>query len=300
MKKGLLIPLLALIATMQAKADWSVEDGTLTITSDYSYNYAMSYPWYSQRETIKNVIVEDGVKSIGKYAFQNYSELSSINISSSVEEIAQYAFNGCSNLTSVSIPNGVEKIGSYAFELCSNLSVVYLPNSITSYGFMAFYNYSELSVHAESITTPAEILGDDVFNSDNSTIYIAKGTKETFVAAWGNKFTYEEVESIDDVIAKIEAIGIVENTESCKALIDEAKEAFDALSDEQKALVTNAETLAEAIATYESFQYVTNINESFYKRSNDNSWYDLLGNKYNTKPTIPGLYIHQGKRVLVK
>ncbi len=194
MKKGLLIPLLALIVAVQAKADWSITDSTLTITSDYSYNYAMDYPWHSQRKAIKNVIVEDGVKAIGKYAFQGYKELYSVSFPSSLTSIDQWSFQGCEKLSRVSIPEGVVSIGNYAFEKCSNLSIVYLPNSVTSYGFMAFANSSsDLSVHAESIETPVEILGDDVFDS-NTTIYIVEGMNDTFVAAWGDKYTYKEVD----------------------------------------------------------------------------------------------------------
>ena len=54
----------------------------------------------------------------------------------------------------------------------------------------------------------------------------------------------------DEVIAKINAIGTVEYTDACKAKIDEASDAFDALTDAQKALVTNAQKLTDAIARY--------------------------------------------------
>lgn len=39
----------------------------------------------------------------------------------SVTSIGDWAFNGCSGLTSVTIGNGVTSIGSYAFEVCSKL-----------------------------------------------------------------------------------------------------------------------------------------------------------------------------------
>ena len=52
------------------------------------------------------------------------------------------------------------------------------------------------------------------------------------------------------VIGKIEAIGEVEYTDTCKAKIDEASDAYDALTDTQKALVTNYETLTTAQARY--------------------------------------------------
>ena len=54
-------------------------------------------------------------------------------------------------------------------------------------------------------------------------------------------------------IAAIDAIGEVEDTEECKAKIDAAREAYDALTDGQKALVTNYATLTDAEAAYAAF-----------------------------------------------
>ena len=53
-----------------------------------------------------------------------------------------------------------------------------------------------------------------------------------------------------EVIAKIDAIGTVEYTTASKAKIDEASDAYDSLTDTQKALVTNYETLTAAQARY--------------------------------------------------
>ena len=56
----------------------------------------------------------------------------------------------------------------------------------------------------------------------------------------------------DAVIAKISAIGKVELTADCKAKIDAAREAYTALSDEQKELVSNLKTLTDAENEYKS------------------------------------------------
>ncbi|MBR3553691.1 MAG: hypothetical protein IKN72_09945, partial [Clostridia bacterium] len=50
----------------------------------------------------------------------------------------------------------------------------------------------------------------------------------------------------DAVIAKIDAIGTVEYTDVCEAKIAEARGAYNGLTDTQKALVTNYETLTAA------------------------------------------------------
>ena len=54
----------------------------------------------------------------------------------------------------------------------------------------------------------------------------------------------------DEVIAKINAIGEVEYTDESKAKIDDARAAYDALTDDQKALVENYNTLTAAEARY--------------------------------------------------
>ena len=59
-------------------------------------------------------------------------------------------------------------------------------------------------------------------------------------------------DAADEVKAKIAAIGTVEYTADSKAKIDEARIAYEALTPDQKALVTNYETLTTAEAEYKT------------------------------------------------
>ena len=74
------------------------------------------------------VLIEEGVRSIGNYAFYGCTELKSITIASSVTSIGDYAFNGCESLSSVTIPSTVKAIGSNAFFLCENLKEFFVEN----------------------------------------------------------------------------------------------------------------------------------------------------------------------------
>ena len=56
------------------------------------------------------------------------------------------------------------------------------------------------------------------------------------------------------VIAKINAIGKVEYTDACKSKIDEANNAYNALTTDQKALVTNLDVLTTAQQTYDNLK----------------------------------------------
>ena len=140
------------------------EDGTLNISGtgamkDYDY-FDNRSPVYGN-SSVKKVVIEDGVTSIGKYAFCNCTSLISITIPDSVTSIEFAAFNNCSSLTSITIPDSVTSIGNYAFEWCNKLSSITLSNNITSIGSSAFRGCTSLT----SITIPDSVtsIGDSVF-----------------------------------------------------------------------------------------------------------------------------------------
>lgn len=85
-------------------------------------NYITS--WYNYRSDILNVIIEEGVTSIGNYAFSGCTNLTDITISNTVKSIGNAAFSN-TDLTEINIPDNVTSIGSSAFNRCvsgSNIS----------------------------------------------------------------------------------------------------------------------------------------------------------------------------------
>ena len=97
-------------------------------------------------------------------------------IPNSVTSIGDYAFEGCTGLTSVTIPNSVTRIGSSAFENCTGLtsviSLIEEPFKIEKNVFCVYYNHET---------------GDFEFTS--ATLYVPTGTKTKYKStpAW-NKF----------------------------------------------------------------------------------------------------------------
>ena len=162
---------------------WTLScDSVLTISgtgamADYEWNGA---PWYSNNEAIRSVIIENSVTSIGDYAFENCTGLTSpvynahvfafmptsysgaYTIPDGIESIAGVAFGACSGLTSVTIPNSVTSIGDWAFAHCTGLTSVTIPNSVTSIGSSAFMGCTGLT----SVTIPNSVtsIGDGAFN----------------------------------------------------------------------------------------------------------------------------------------
>ena len=102
---------------------------------------------------LTSVTIPNSVTTIGKYAFSDCSGLTSVTIGNSVTTIGGHAFSGCSGLTSVTIPNSVTTIGEYAFEFCSGLTSVTIPNSVTTIGESAFSGCSSLT----SVTIPNSV-----------------------------------------------------------------------------------------------------------------------------------------------
>ena len=148
---------------IHAEITWSLsDDGTLTVSGtdmpDYSPKKA---PWYSRRQIIEKVVIENGVTSIGENAFYDCSPLTSVTIPNSVTSIGDGAFRGCYWLTSVAIPNSVTSIGENAFYDCSHLTSVTIPNSVTSIGENAFYDCSHLT--SVTIGNSVTSIGDYAF-----------------------------------------------------------------------------------------------------------------------------------------
>ena len=107
---------------------------------------------------VRNVVIEEGVKEIGKYAFRD-AYLQSIVIPDSVEEIKEYTFSS-GWIDSIVIGEGVRVIGKSAFEDC-NIDSLTLPESLQEIGERAFYNSDIQSVEIKSATS----IGDYAFGN---------------------------------------------------------------------------------------------------------------------------------------
>lgn len=182
-----------LAATGQCGEDvywnYDAKSGKLVIsgTGDM-YDELWSSPF--EDSSIKNVIISEGVTSIGDYTFSYCVDLLSVSIPKSITYIGESAFSNCTSLTSINvdadnmnyssdsrgvlfdknktdliqypagntnttynIPDSVMTICDFAFKDCDNLETITIPDSVVSIGDYAFNDCALLA----SITIPSSV-----------------------------------------------------------------------------------------------------------------------------------------------
>ena len=133
---------------------WFLDDeGILIISgSGAMYNFDLSeyVNEFESRDSIRTVIISEGVTKIGNYAFCDCVNLTNISIPNSVVSIGTSAFKGCISLEGITLPNSITQIGFTAFRGCSSLTNVTLSESLNTIYTGVFYECESL----ESIVIP--------------------------------------------------------------------------------------------------------------------------------------------------
>ena len=159
-----LIAFLAIVmcATVQAQnptsgtagtLTWKYDTGTKTLTISGKGEITEKAPWDAFKETTTNLVIEEGVTSIGGSVFQDFTALISVTFPKSLTRILALAFDGCNKLPSVKFPDSMEQIGYLAFNECESLTSVELPKNLSLLAGSAFRNCVSLT----SVTVPAGV-----------------------------------------------------------------------------------------------------------------------------------------------
>lgn len=122
---------------------WSFNQATGVLTidgegtmKDYPYGvtdegYVSTAPWYAYNEEIRSIRVNEGVTSIGNFAFMDLPYLANVKLPSTLTTLGGYAFWGCTSLKNITLPESVSKLGIGTFMQCG-LTYINLPWRITS------------------------------------------------------------------------------------------------------------------------------------------------------------------------
>ena len=139
------------------------------------------------QSAVKEVVIEEGVTSIPKEAFEYCKSLTAVTIPSTVEKIGYRAFAFCEKLTAVTLPKKLSELGGRAFNectalsslkmndsqlsvlhesvfsKCSALTAVTLPPGIISIGANAFSDCTKLDI--ETLPPNLQTIGKEAFSA---------------------------------------------------------------------------------------------------------------------------------------
>jgi hypothetical protein len=143
-------------------------------------------PWSVRANTVKTIIIGEGVTTIGDYAFKDCISATSLTIANSVVSIGRNAFAQCRNLTEVTIPGAVTNIGQYAFSGCYRITTLsILSSKINSLPIAAFGSCNGLESILCAATIPptchAETFKDiDITEINQIKLYVPGNSKSLY------------------------------------------------------------------------------------------------------------------------
>ncbi len=172
----------------EGSLSWTLTNGgTLTITGNGAmrdYTGSSRPGWETYADKIGQVVIEDGVESIGSYAFYKSqimsvqipdtvtaigtaafeeSQLTEITVPGSVKVIGDRALYNCQGLKSATFYEGVQSIGVDAFRKCG-IAYLDFPASVTSVGAGAFMECDSLVQVRFAPGDQTVSLGDNLFS----------------------------------------------------------------------------------------------------------------------------------------
>ena len=187
------------------------------------------------------------------------------NCNAIIETSTNTLIAGCKNTI---IPNSVTSIGDWALYGCRGLTSVDIPNSVTSINMYAFSNCWELT----SVTIPSSVT------------YIGRGT-------------FDGCSTLNDIYCYAAPIQLTWEYDMAEFKSDKE---------------TKCHVRADKLAAYKEKFFDANVTfvgdlegdltaiDSLTSDASDGAWYTLSGQKLDSEPTAPGVYVKDGMKVYVK
>ena len=261
----------------------------------------------------------------GYSPFYRNKSLQSVVITDTEEQIYDNEFYGCTNLKSVKIGDGVKSIGNWAFSGCANLESFSFGKSMQSIGKEAFSDCTKMtsitSYAAKAPECGSQALDDiDKWSCVLSVPYSCLASYQN-ADQWKEFFFIQEAEVDEKLVAAkaafdkykseqktiIEALAKEDDSDAVKAIINKAISDINAMGydvkislDENKAKILSFINLIDdAVEKQRAEDQKTNGIEELEFADKYNI-YDLNGRKITNSVFKSGLYIRNGKKVVVK
>ena len=149
---------LAMLLTVMALAEsgtcgenltWTLsEDGVLTVSGTGEMTDGEDYgtaPWEDVKTFIKEIVIGDGVESVGDYMFWDCGNVTRVTLGDDVYRIGKAAFLYCESLPAIQMPPQIEYVDDWAFIHCKALAKVYVPHWLSYLGDSVFYGCPNLT-----------------------------------------------------------------------------------------------------------------------------------------------------------
>lgn len=154
--------------TVNANIAWVLDGdtGTLTVAGKGaipSYRFSRA-PWYEYRESVKRIVVGEGITEVGERAFYWSTNCTSVTLPDSLIAIREYGFNNLRALQNITLPKNLKIIEFCGFSECVALKSITLPNSVTTVGSNAFsncYGLKSATLSNGMKTVPSSMFGGD-------------------------------------------------------------------------------------------------------------------------------------------
>lgn len=301
---------------------------------------ALSSETFAGCSLLKDVDLGSNLNTIGPGAFENCTSLQYITIPKSVYGFGVESFKGCTALRYMDITEGIKSIGKNAFNGCTSLEGVKLSKSLVSIGDGAFTDCNNLMYIFSWNDLPPEGLANfpDTVEK-NAMLYVPEDAIEDYKDSptWENFFHMSAISSdikmpqtialnlsnvkwSTDSIAEVGDSCVIELVSSASLpvsyAVTEGSDIVEATTTDGKLYVKVLKAGRFTITAsasgndiyYSATQSISiSVNEptaiQVVKTKNtteDGYWYTLQGIRLSKRPTASGVYIYNGKKVIVK
>ena len=289
----------------------AIPDGVTTI-GEWAFGYCAG---------LTSVTIPSSVTSIGDWAFSGSYSLASAVVPNSVTHLGVGVFDGCAALASVTIPNGITTIGDHLFQDCAALTSVTIPDGVTTIGSYAFWGCYGLT----SVTIPnsVRIIGEEAFCGCYGlpSIDIPHGVDSIGEGAFWKCFALTSV-TIPHSVTAIGNYAFFNCSHlTSVTVLNPTPVAItrDVFSNRMHATLYVLKSAKQAYLNADywyEFKEIVELDETGILNSqfsarpqvackarilnSIDSWHSLDGRKLQGKPTKKGLYIHGGRKTVVK